>query len=96
MKAFQYRIENILLDSSEVSDSSLSTASALVRIALTGLINFLSKNQKDSDLMELSGRNLCLSFAHIYVGALLIEQAFSSQNKMDALVAQQWTITRLR
>ena len=96
MKAFQYRIENILLDSSEVSDSSLSTASALVRIALTGLINFLSKNQKDSDLMELSGRNLCLSLAHIYVGALLIEQAFSSQNKMDALVAQQWTITRLR
>ena len=96
MKAFQYRIENILQDSSKVSDSSLSTASALVRIALTGLIDFLSKNQRDSDLMELSGRNLCLSFAHIYVGALLIEQAFSSQNKMDALVAQQWTITRLR
>ena len=96
MKAFQYRIENILQDSSKVSDSSLSTASALVRIALTGLINFLSKNQKDSDLMELSGRNLCLSLAHIYIGTLLIEQAFSSQNKMDALVAQQWTSTRLR
>ena len=96
MKAFQYRIENILKDSSKVSDSSLSTASALINTALTGIIDFLSKNQKDSDLMELSGRNLCLSLAHIYIGALLIEQAFSSQNKMDALVAQQWTITRLR
>ena len=57
----------------------------------TNLIDFVSSNQ---DILEHAGRDFAISLANIYIAALLIEQALSTQNKMDAITARNWTITR--
>ena len=41
------------------------------------------------------GRDFAQSLANIYIAALLLEQALAKpQNKLDAVLARNWTITR--
>ena len=44
--------------------------------------------------MEYAGRDFAISLAHIYIGALLLEQAIATQNSSDSVVARNWTLTR--
>ena len=91
IRVFRKRVLSVIGSAAKSSDSNIDQASRNLQIAITNLIDFVSSNQ---DILEHAGRDFAISLANIYIAALLIEQALSTQNKIDAITARNWTITR--
>ncbi len=93
--AFNKRVWSIVDDVTKNSnDDNIKSATEALKSALRGLIDFMKNNQSEAAIMEVAGRDFAFTLAHIYIGALLLEQAQGSGDKMDAVTALQWTMTR--
>ena len=73
------------------ANGDLAKSCEQVEAALKETLTFVTENTK---LLEVSGRDLSWSLAHIYIASLLLEQAADTKHKSDILVARSWVIGR--
>ena len=99
LRVFRNRILSILRSAStqasnNSADPNITATCQSLKSAIHNLIDFVSNNQSEITVMEYAGRDFAVSLAHIYIGALLLEQAVATQNISDCVVARNWTLTR--
>ena len=100
LRVFRNRILSILRSASTqtsnnaAADPNITATCQSLKSAIHNLIDFVSNNQSEITVMEYAGRDFAVSLAHIYIGALLLEQAVATQNISDCVVARNWTLTR--
>ena len=94
MRSFKHKVQISLQNASRSSEPAITAAAQAVKAALLALLDFVSQNQLEPSVMEVSARDFSTSLANIYIGALLIDQALGSQHRLDASVARQWATTR--
>lgn len=83
--AFHFRVKNILQLSSTAP--ALSKSSSIISQSLSDIISTL---QTSPDTVQLMARDFCLSLAHTYIAALLLEQAAVTNCPMDLMVLEKW------
>jgi len=83
--AFHFRVKNILQLSSTAP--ALSKSSSIISQSLSDIISTL---QTSPDTVQLMARDFCLSLAHTYIAALLLEQAAITNCPMDLMVLEKW------
>ena len=87
LAAFHMRAASILTHAEH--SSALARPVTALRRALTALASL-----DYSTLPQAAARDLSLSLARTYIGALMVEQAAVSEHQGDALVAEDWCSSR--
>jgi len=87
LSALQLRIRKI----AEEADSQGLSEAALVVNSVTELLELVKRH---SDCLEAASRDLCVSIAHIYIAALLLEHAAATRKAGDRHVLSAWVASR--
>jgi len=87
LSAFHSRVDSILRQGDRAS--GLSRAVTALHTAVTSLTALDCLK-----LPQAAARDLSVSLAHVYIGALLVEQAVHSQHPGDVLAAEDWSCGR--
>ena len=90
MIAVQHRVEDNLDKASTVP--ALDKARLSITQAMADLTMVLHTQQEN---LELLARDLCLSLAHTYIAALLLEHALATQSPVDLVVVDTWCRRKL-
>jgi len=85
MTAFHSRVHNILKLASK--SPALAATSSIITQSMADIINTLQSNP---DCVQAMARDFCLSLAHTYIAALLLEHVVHTKSPMDLLVVENW------
>eukprot|EP00090_Calanus_glacialis_P014542 TRINITY_DN23353_c0_g1_i1.p1 TRINITY_DN23353_c0_g1~~TRINITY_DN23353_c0_g1_i1.p1 ORF type:complete len:365 (-),score=121.69 TRINITY_DN23353_c0_g1_i1:50-1117(-) len=85
MTAFHSRVKNIIELASK--SSALEKTSSIISKSLSDIISTL---QSSPDTVQPMARDFCLSLAHTYIAALLMEHAMDTNCPMDLMVVEKW------
>jgi len=85
MTAFHSRVHGILTQASNYP--TMAKTSSVISKSLANIINTM---QSSPDSVEAMARDFCLSLAHTYIAALLLEHAMYSGSPMDQMVVEKW------
>ena len=90
--AFNSRVSGIVKAGKSSSNPVFQSAAEQLSAALGGTVKFVQGN---SQILEIAGRDLTVSLAHVYIGSLLLEHAMSEAgDKTDLFTVKQWLETR--
>ena len=85
MTAFHSRVKNVIELASKAS--ALNKTSSIISKSLSDIISTL---QCSPDTVQPMARDFCLSLAHTYIAALLMEHAMDTNCPMDLMVVEKW------
>ena len=83
--AFHARVKS-MLDKSSTAPGFSNTSSTISK----SLSNILSTMKTSPDTIQLMARDFCLSLAHTYIAALLLEHAMVTNCPVDLMVVEKW------
>ena len=85
MTAFHSRVQGILTQA--IRCPAMSNTSSIISKSLANIINTMQSNPESVQAMA---RDFCLSLAHTYIAALLLEHAMYSGCPIDQMVVEKW------
>ena len=92
--AFKSRVAAITADAAAAAANPvLKSAAGELSAALADTLKFVQNNAQS---LEIAGRDLTVSLAHIYIGSLLLEHAMSeAADQTDLYTLKRWLETRV-
>ena len=85
MTAFHSRVHEILTHASNYP--TMEKTSSVISKSLANIINTM---QSSPDSVQAMARDFCLSLAHTYIAALLLEHALYTGSPIDQMVVEKW------